>query len=182
MSKDLNMVKYIEDLINIGVSSFKIEGRMRSIYYIATVTLCYRRIIDGIKNNTYKVTDQKYYLKILNRCANRDSAPQFYKNIPTKDDEYWNGREEQTNQDFLGIVMDYKDNMAIIEQRNYFRVGDIIQIFGPKLETFNYQIHKMYDENNNEINIANHPRMIVKIPIEIPLNKYDLLRIKMFDK
>lgn len=184
MSKDLNMIDNIGELMEMGVSSFKVEGRMRSIYYVATVLLCYRRIIDGIKNKTLSENDKKYYLQVLNRCANRDSKPQFYGGKTTVEDQYWSDRVEVTNQDFLGIVLDYDEEkqVATIEQRNYFKIGDEIQFFGPNIETFDYKIHTIYDETNNKINIANHPKMIVKLPVKTHLNKYDLLRIKMFDK
>lgn len=184
MSKDLNMIDYIEDMMKLKVSSFKVEGRMRSIYYIATVLLCYRNIIDKIKNNSLTEKDKKYYLNVLNRCANRESKPQFYDGQIGIADQYWSDRVEVTNQDFLGIVLDYNEqtNIATIEQRNYFKVGMEIQFFGPNIETFNYKVHKIYDENNNEIEIANHPRMIVKLPVLNHLNKDDLLRIKIFDK
>lgn len=184
MSKDLNMIDYIEDMMKLKVSSFKVEGRMRSIYYIATVLLCYRNIIDKIKSNSLTEKDKKYYLNVLNRCANRESKPQFYDGQIGITDQYWSDRVEVTNQDFLGIVLDYNEqtNIATIEQRNYFKVGMEIQFFGPNIETFNYKVHKIYDENNNEIEIANHPRMIVKLPVLNHLNKDDLLRIKIFDK
>lgn len=184
MSKDLNMIDNIGELMEMGVSSFKVEGRMRSIYYVATVLLCYRRIIDGINNKTLSENDKKYYLQVLNRCANRDSKPQFYGGKTTVEDQYWSDRVEVTNQDFLGIVLDYDEEkqVATIEQRNYFKIGDEIQFFGPNIETFDYKIHTIYDETNNKINIANHPKMIVKLPVKTHLNKYDLLRIKMFDK
>ncbi len=184
MSKDLNMIDYIEDMMKLKVSSFKVEGRMRSIYYIATVLLCYRNIIDKVKNNTLSKKDKIYYLNILNRCANRESKPQFYDGQIGITDQYWSDRVEVTNQDFLGIVIDYNEqtNMATIEQRNYFKVGMEIQFFGPNIETFNYKVHKIYDEDNNEIEVANHPRMIVKLPVMNHLNKDDLLRIKIFDK
>ena len=182
MSKDLNMVSHIKDMIDLGISSFKIEGRMRSIYYIATVTLCYRRIIDAILNDSLTSDEELYYLNVLNRCANRDSAAQFYDTDPTADDEYWDGRNEKTNQDFVGLVQDYDNGMAIIEERNYLKVGDVVQFFGPNTETFDYHIHKMYDENDNEIDVANHPGMIIKLPLDQKINKWDMVRIKTFDK
>lgn len=184
MSKDLNMIDYISDMMDIGVSSFKVEGRMRSIYYIATVLLCYRNIIDKIKSNSLTMKDKQYYLNVLNRCANRESKPQFYNENADITDQYWADRMEVTNQDFLGIVIDYNEqtSIATIEQRNYFKVGMEIQFFGPNIETFNYKVHKIYDENDNEIQVANHPRMIVKLPVSNHLNKDDLLRIKIFDK
>ena len=94
MPKDLNMVPFIKDQIDLGVASFKIEGRMRSIYYVSTVLLSYRRMIDAALNNTLTKKMEDYYLKILNRCANRESTPQFYDKLPGVNEEYWNGRTE----------------------------------------------------------------------------------------
>ena len=115
MSKDLNMVEYIEDMINIGVNSFKVEGRMRSIYYIATVIMCYRKIIDCIKNNNLDNNTKMYYSKILDRVANRDTLPQFYNKFPGVNESYFSDRTEVSNQDFLGIVLDKtEDNISAI--------------------------------------------------------------------
>lgn len=180
--KDLNLIEYISEMIEIGVNSFKIEGRMRGIYYIATVILVYRRIIDAILNKTLTESDKKYYLAILNRCANRDSTPQFFNKLPGPKEQYFLGRDEYSNQDFLGLVLDYQENMVILEERNYFKVGDIVEFFGPNIATFSYQITKMYNELDEEINVANHPGMIVKIPLNKQLEKYDMMRIKVFDK
>ncbi len=179
--KDLNMVPFIKEMINIGVNSFKIEGRMRSIYYISTVILIYRRLIDKIVNNTLTDAYTSYCLNVLNRCANRESTPQFFDGLPTEKEQYFLGRDEISNQDFLGIVLDYEDNIVTLEQRNYFKKGDIVQFFGPNMETFNYTIPDIYDESNNLIEVANHPRMIVKFTCPNKLNKYDLMRIKVFD-
>lgn len=181
--KDLNMIPYIKEMIDIGVNSFKVEGRMRSIYYIATVIDSYRRIIDGIINNTIKQTEISYYLDLLNRCANRDSTPQFFEKLPTNKEQYFLGRDEVSNQDFLGIVLDYdeKTKMALIEQRNYFKVGDEIEFFGPKKKPFTYIIKDIYDENMENIDVARHPRMKVFIPVREKVEKYDMLRIKVFD-
>ena len=179
--KDLNMVPYIKDMIEIGVNSFKIEGRMRSIYYIATVILIYRRIIDKIVNNSLDNAYTNYCLNILNRCANRESTPQFFDKLPGVDEQYYLGRQELSNQDFLGLVLDYKDGIATIEQRNNFSKGTKVQFFGPDIETFEYVIGEIYDENDNLIDVARHPQMIVKIPINNKLNKYDMMRIKVFD-
>ena len=182
--KDLNMVPFIKDMIEIGVNSFKVEGRMRSNYYVATVISVYRKIIDKVLNNTLTDGDCKYYLDILNRCANRDSTPQFFDKLPTNKEQYFLGREEVSNQDFLGIVLDYdKDTkIATIEQRNYFKLGDVVEFFGPNMETYTYEVNKILDEDDNEIDIARHPRMIVKMKVDINLEKYDMMRIKVFDK
>ena len=180
-SKDLNLVNYMKEMIDIGVNSFKIEGRMRGIYYLATVILCYRRMIDKLLSNTLTIKDLDYYLKVLNRCANRESVPQFFQKLPSYDDQYYLGRKEESNQDFLGLVIDYdeKMHMATIEERNLFKKGDYVEFFGPNMETFTYQINKIYDIDDNIIECANHPRMIVKLKVLNKLKKDDMMRIKI---
>ena len=180
-SKDLNLVNYMKEMIDIGVNSFKIEGRMRGIYYLATVILCYRRMIDKLLSNTLTIKDLDYYLKVLNRCANRESVPQFFQKLPSYDDQYYLGRKEESNQDFLGLVIDYdeKTHMATIEERNLFKNGDYVEFFGPNMETFTYQINKIYDIDDNNIECANHPRMIVKLKVLNKLKKDDMMRIKI---
>ena len=179
--KDLNMVPFIKDMMDVGVNSFKIEGRMRSIYYVSTVILIYRRLIDKILSNTLTEEYQKYALNILNRVANRESTPQFFDKLPGVEEQYYLGRDEVSNQDFLGLVIDYKDGIATIEERNYFKIGDNVQFFGSETETKNYKIEEIFDEFDNQINEANHPQMIVKLHVPFELKKYDMMRLKVFD-
>lgn len=98
--KDLNMVPFIKEMIDIGVNSFKIEGRMRSIYYVSTVILIYRRLIDKILNNTLTEEYSKYALNVLNRVANRESTPQFFDKLPGVDEQYYLGRQEPAESRF----------------------------------------------------------------------------------
>ena len=184
MPKDLNMAYYLKDLMDLGVNSFKVEGRMRSIYYVASIIMTYRELIDKIIANTLQPYDLKYAIAILNRTANRESAPQFFDKLPGASEQYFNGREEQSNQDFLGIVKEYdeENEMVTIEQRNYIKEGDVVEFIGPNLTTFTYTINKMYDEDDNEIDIARHPKMIVKLPISTKLKRNDIMRLKVFDK
>ena len=179
--KDLNLVSYIEDMINCGVNSFKIEGRMRSIYYVSTVILIYRRLIDKIQDGSLTEDYARYALNVLNRVANRDSAPQFFNKMPGVDEQYYLGRQEVSNQDFLGLVLDYQDGIATIEQRNNFKVGDTVQFFGPNFETFDYVVEEILDEEGNSLDIARHPQMIIKLKVPYKLEKNDMMRIKMFD-
>ena len=127
--KDLNFVSYIGKMIDAGVNSFKCEGRMRSVYYIATVINTYRKLIDKVKEGTLTEEYSKYSLDILNRCANRDSTAQFFENFPGKNEQYFLGREEVSNKDFLGY--DKESKMVTLEQRNYFKPGDVVEFFGP---------------------------------------------------
>lgn len=184
MPKDLNMVPFIKEQIDLGVASFKIEGRMRSIYYVSTVLLAYRRMIDAALNGTLTLEKGNYYLKVLNRCANRESTPQFFDKLPGENEQYWNGRTEVSNQDFLGLVLDYDEStkMATLEVRNYFESGYETEFFGPNHETFSYIVNTIYDDNNEKINVCNHPKSIVKLPVDARLEKNDMMRLKMIDK
>ena len=180
--KDLNMAIYIKDMIDAGVNSFKIEGRMRSIYYIATVLSSYRKIIDDVINNRINDKTINYYLKVLNRCANRESNPQFFKGLPNYKDQYYNGNREVSNQDFLGVVLSNDNGIITLEQRNYFKKGTIVEFISPNFEETEYTIEDIYDEDMNLIEEANHAQMIVKFKTDIPLCKDDIMRLKTIDK
>ena len=182
--KDLNMIPFIKDEIDLGVDSFKIEGRMRSIYYVATVIWCYRRMIDAAINNTLTLGLEKYYLNILNRCANRESTPQFYDKLPGVNEQYFNGRIEVSNQDFLGLVIGYDEEKrkVIVESRNYFKTGDVVEFFGPNMETITYEINKIYSDTDEEIDVSRHPKTVVKLPINENIEKNAMMRLKVFDK
>lgn len=184
MSKDLCMAEYLEDMINIGIDSFKVEGRMRSVYYIATVIMCYRKLIDGILNKTITDKDKIYYQKILDRVANRDTVPQFYHKFPGVNESYFSDRVEVSNQDFLGIVLenDTYNKTITLEQRNYFKVGDVVEFIGPNMDTLTYTINTIINEDNEEVDVARHPKMIVKLPFNGNIEKYAMMRVKIFDK
>lgn len=180
--KDLNMIPNIKEMIDVGINSFKIEGRMRGIYYLATVILSYRRIIEHILNNTLTPEISNYYLSVLNRCANRESTPQFFNELPTEKEQYYpRVRNEYSNQDFLGLVLDNQDGIITIEERNYFKKGTMCQIISPYNKTFDYQINEIFDEDMNIIEEANHAQMIVKIKDNLPVQKGDMIRLKVFD-
>ena len=179
-SKDLSLLKHINTICDMKVDSLKIEGRMRSIYYIATVVSIYRKVIDEYcaqpKNYEYNIN----YENILSRVANRDSYVQFFDGNYDESCNYYNNRIEVSNQDFLGVVKEYDNNshIAKIEQRNYFKKGDIVEFFGPDNIGFEYEINDIYDEENNKIEVVRHPKQIVYLKVDRPLKEYDLMRIK----
>ena len=175
-TKDLSMLKYIGDMIDLGIKSFKIEGRMRSIYYLATVVSVYRKAIDDYLSGKYEYNS--YLENILNRVANRDSIPQFFDGNQSKNTNYYNGRIELSNQDFLGVVKDYKDGYATIEERNYFEKGYVVEFFGPNIEPFEYKLDEILD-GDNLIDVVRHPGQIVRIKIDRKLSVNDIMRIKV---
>lgn len=179
-SKDLSLLSYLPDMIDIGISSFKIEGRMRSTYYIATIVSIYRKVIDLYWNKKDKYEYNVEYERILRSCANRDSVPQFFNGKYDESCSYYNGRQEISNQEFLGTILEYnpENGCAVIEQRNYFKVGDVVEIFGPNHDIIEYKFDKIYDEDNNLIDVVRHPKQIVKVTIKSGVNSGDMIRIK----
>lgn len=180
-TKDLSMLKYIPDMIETGIKSFKIEGRMRSIYYIATVVSIYRKVIDSYLRNKENYKYNLVYEKILSRCANRDSIPQFYDNNISKEYNYYNNRQEVSNQDFQGVILDKIDGYIVVEQRNYFKKGDVVDFMIPSKDDITFKIEEIIDEDNNIIEIVNHPKQIVKIKCDIDLPKFSMMK-KHIDK
>ncbi len=175
--KDQQLLLYIKELMDIGVNSFKIEGRMKSIYYLATILSVYRKVIDSILDGTYKYDPVDEI--ILRRCANRESLPQYVKEFPGVNEQYYMDREEKTNQDFLGVVLDYDENTKeiVLEERNYFSVGDKINIFGPNNRNISLEVKYIKNEDGENVQNANHPREILRIPSDIKVNKNDLIRV-----
>ena len=178
-TKDLNMAMYIKDLIDIGVSSLKVEGRMRSLYYLATVIGSYRFLIDNIYDNTLTNEKLKEYKKRLDSVANRDTTSQYFNHLADFTDQYYTGRQEVSNQEYLGLIIGYDEEMEsiVLKERNYFKVGDEVEIFTPTGEIYPYKIETIYNEDNEEIDIARHPEEILKLPFKMRLIPYSMIRL-----
>ena len=178
-TKDLNMARYIKDLIDIGVSSLKVEGRMRSLYYLATVIGSYRFLIDSIYNKTLTSDKLFEYEKRLDSVANRDTTTQYFNHLADFTDQYYTGRQEVSNQEYLGLIIGYDEEMKsiILKERNYFKVGDEVEIFTPTGEIYPYKIETIYNEDNEKIEIARHPEEILKLPFNRRLNDYSMIRL-----
>ncbi|MBE6150026.1 MAG: U32 family peptidase [Firmicutes bacterium] len=177
-SKDLSLLKHIKDICDMKVNSLKIEGRMRSTYYIATVVSIYRKAIDNYYNGN-KEYDESLE-KVLSRVANRENIVQFFNGVYDETCNYYNNRVEVSNQDFLGVVLEYdKDiKLAKIEQRNYFKKGDYVEFFGPN-KVIKYQIDEIFDCDMNKIDVVRHPKQIVYIKITYELTVNDFMRINV---
>lgn len=180
-TKDLNLSKFIKDLIEINVTSLKVEGRMRGTYYLATVNSCYRNLIDAYYSNNQDEKLIERNINLLNRVSNRESSSQYFKGYVDNNDQYYNGRLENSNQDFLAQVIDYDKNTkeAIIEQRNYFKKGDIVNLFGPGNIDIDFKIEYIKDKDNNLVDIANHPKEVLKIKVPQEVTKDFMIRVKM---
>ena len=180
-TKDLNMASILDKLIATGVKSLKVEGRMRSPYYLATVMSSYRKLIDAYYDGTLNEKIIKEQEKILSRVANRETSTHYYLKEADYTDQYYTGRQELSNQDFLAQVLDYdsENHLAKITERNYFEVGTDVEIFTPNGETVQFKIEKLYDENKNPIDVARHPEEILYIEVPKEVVKDSMMRIKI---
>lgn len=175
-SKDLEVVEYIPQLIETGVASLKIEGRMKSIHYIATVVNTYKRLIADYNNGDLK--DFSVYKKNIKKAENRLTSTGFMGGETTTDQQLYNYRTEMPTQEFIGIVKYYDKEKKIvtIQQRNFFSVGDKIEIFSPNKELETVIIKEMWDEEGKTLDVARHPLQIIKFALETEVNEYDLIR------
>ena len=178
-SKDLVGLQHIFRLISLGIKSLKIEGRMKSLYYIATVVRCYRLLIDEYTKTggDESKVDWNFYLREIAKAENRLSSTGFLGGKPTIQEQLYHTQSEIPTKDFLGIVLKYdgRSKIATIEQRNYFSVGDIVEFFGPKLTNTQMQISKMMDENKEPLDVARHPLQIIKIKVPFKLSPFDMM-------
>ncbi len=180
-TKDLNMARYIKDMIDIGVSSLKIEGRMRSHYYLATVISSYRKIIDACYDGTLTDDVLAEQERILSRVANRETSTHYFTHLADENDQYYTGRQELSNQDYLAYVLDYDKNSHIItiSERNYFEPGDDVEIFMPSGKVVSLTVDKIYGEDMIELDKACHPEQTLKIKCDEEVEVSSMIRKKV---
>lgn len=176
-SKDLVGISVIEKLINMNVSSLKIEGRMKSIYYIATIVRAYRMLIDDYYRNK-SISNYEYYINEIMKSETRELASGFLEHNVTINEQYFRPGVTRSTKPFVGYVLDYNNitKVAKIEQRNYFEVGDELEFFGPKLQNMKFVVTKILNEDKEEINKANHAQQIIYLNVPFRLRKHDMIR------
>lgn len=181
-TKDMNMANYIKDLIEIGVTSLKVEGRMRSIYYLATVIGTYRNIIDDYYDNCLTAEKMRIYQARLDRVANRETSTHFFLKEADYTDQYYGGRSEISNQDYLGQVITYQNGLIKIYERNYFEVGDKVEVFTPNGIHKEFVVNKLFNKDMEEESIARHPDDIYYIAYETDIDIPEYSMIKIVEK
>ena len=166
-SKDMSLIDHIGELIELGVDSFKIEGRMKSLHYIATVVSTYRKLIDTYcEDPDHFIQDESYRQELL-KAANRALCHGFFYEHPGVEEQLFNMRDEHPTQEFVMRILDYdqEKHLAKIEQRNYFKVGDQIEIFSPHHPNLFFTVEKLYNEDKEAVEVANHPMEILYVEI-----------------
>lgn len=179
-SKDLCMIEHIPELVKSGISSLKIEGRVKTAYYVATVVGAYRREIDRYfaDPENYKFNPEE--LDELCKVSHRPYTTGFYYHKPDSQTQVYTSSSYIREYNLVGIVLDYdeKTGIATITQRNRFFKGDEVEIMHPMQPYFRQVIGDMVNEDGENIDVANHAEMIVKFKTDRPVAKGDMLRMK----
>jgi U32 family peptidase len=176
--KDLKLIESIPRMIDIGIDSLKIEGRMKSIHYIATVVSVYRKVIDAYCADPDHFKIQKEWLVELDKCANRETATAFFEGVPGYKEQMFGNHSKKTTFDFVGLVLNYNPETKIVtlQQRNHFKPGNEVEFFGPEIENFTQVIDKIWDEKGNELDAARHPLQIVQFKVDQPVYPNNMMR------
>lgn len=180
-SKDLCLIDEINKLIEAGVDSFKIEGRMKTVFYVATVIRSYRQAIDAYYNGVYNEEIAKKYMDEIKKASHRHFTKGFFYNKADSSSQIYENSSYIRNYDFIAVVLDYdKENkIAKLEERNRFVLGDEVEIFGNSPDFIKFKIENMKDSKGNDIEIANKAKQIVYIKIDHELKKGDMVRRKI---
>jgi len=177
-SKDLCMIEYIPSLIEAGISVFKIEGRMKSSYYVATVVKAYRHLIDSYFSKPKEYFCDEKWLDEIKKVSHRYFTTGFYFTKPGGEEQRYDSSAYIKTYDFAGLILEYgADNqIATIEQKNRIFVGDEIEIFGPDDDFFTQKIEKMWDEEREEIEAAPHAKQIIRMKMAKPVKPWYIIR------
>ncbi|MBO5515510.1 MAG: U32 family peptidase [Schwartzia sp.] len=177
-SKDLCLMPYLAEVIESGVDSLKIEGRMKSVHYVASVTKAYRMAIDAYCDSPESFSVNPVWTEELDKVSHRAYTDGFFHGgLPTDAQIYGSSSYMQTSE-FIGLVLDFDETtgFALVEQRNHMTVGEEIEIFQPKGEGWRQRLAEMKDEEGMRIEAAPHPQQHVYIRMERPIEKYAILR------
>lgn len=177
-SKDLCMLEHIPEIVDAGISSVKIEGRMKSIFYVASVVSAYRKAIDAYCADPDGYEYDPEWMKELMKASHREFTTGFYFNKPTDKDQNYQTSDYTRDYSFIGLVKDYDPDtgLAVVEQRNKMVLGDGIEVFGPGMICFEQKLDELLDENGEAIEAAPHPQQTVMIRMKAPVKKDFMLR------
>ena len=177
-SKDMCLMSYIADVIESGVDSLKIEGRMKSVHYAASVVKAYRLAIDSYFADREHFRIAPEWLAELEKVSHRDYTTGFYFGRPTEKDQIYGSSSYLQTSDFVGLVLAYDaaTGWAVVEQRNNMKLGQEIEVFQPTGPMFRQTLAEMVGETGTPIDTAPHPQQIIRIHMAAPVEAYSILR------
>ena len=179
-ANDLCMIEYIPQLALAGISSFKIEGRMKTVNYTATVTKQYREALDRFEADPNSYEFDNYWLEELDKASHRPFSTGFFFGKPSEKSQCYDSSVYLRDYGFIGKVIGYDSdkNMVKIEQRNHFKLGETVEIMPPKGKHITLTLSEMFNEDLEPITVAPHPQQTVYIPFDEPIEQNSIMRRK----
>ena len=179
-SRDLCLLEQLPQLAEMGIDSLKIEGRMKSIHYVASVVKVYRQAIDSWLADPGKFAVREDWREELRKISHREYTTGFFDGDPAAVRQIYAASSYSQTHDFIGLVLDYDpvSRLAVVEQRNNMRIGDEIEILCPRGENFSQKLESMQDADGLPIEVAPHPQQITRIAVARPVTRYAMLRRK----
>ena len=178
-SKDLCMIEYIPEMIDAGIDSFKIEGRMKTALYVATVARTYRKAIDDYltSEEVYR-NNMPWYREEISKYTYRQFSTGFYFGKPSEENQIYDNNTYISEYIYLGMVEEEKEGLVRIEQKNKFCVGDRIEIMKPDGRNIDVKALAMYDGEMEAVESCPHSRQVIWLRLSEPAEKYDILRVR----
>lgn len=175
--QDLCMIQYIPEILDAGIDSLKIEGRMKTALYVATVARTYRKAIDDYQKDPelYK-KNMPWYLEQISNCTYRQFTTGFFFGKPDETTQIYDSNTYVKEYTYLGIIGEVRDGLCRIEQRNKFSVGEIIEIMKPNGENVEAKVERILNEEGEEQESAPHSKQVLYVALDQKADKYDILR------
>ncbi|MCI8664118.1 MAG: U32 family peptidase [Hungatella sp.] len=179
-SKDLCMVEHIPELLEAGIDSFKIEGRMKTALYVATVARAYRKAIDDYRENPEIFAQNlEWYKEEIGKCTNREFTTGFFFGKPGSDAQIYKSSTYVKNYTYLGTIEEVDERgYGRLEQKNKFSVGETIEVMKPDGRNLSAEVRRLLDQEGNDQESAPHARQILYAELDVPVEAFDILRRK----
>lgn len=178
-SKDLCMIEYIPELVKAGINSFKVEGRMKTALYVATVARTYRKAIDDyFKDPAIYEANKSTYLEEIRKGVNRQFTTGFFFGVPTHEDQIYDHNTYEKAYTYLGTISGERDGYYELEQKNKFSVNELVEIIKPNGDTLEVTVKRILDQDKNEMESCPHPQQIIYVDFGTKLEVYDMIRRK----
>lgn len=177
---DMSMIEHIPELIENGVDSFKIEGRMKSIHYVSTVANVYKAAVNSYMEDPENYICKQEWIDELWKVAQRELSTGFYFKTPSENEQLFGARRKIPSYSFIGEVLSYDEEtkIATVRQRNHFSVGDDIEFYGPGFHHFEQRVEVMWNDEGESIDRAPNPMMVLTMPVVQPVSVGDMIRKK----